>query len=131
MAFGDCLQKSLYENRFLSCDKKKTSQNAFWIILRDTAVEDIHNIYPQKIDSDRAISIYYTILSKNMDFLPDFVCKVLPSNKQEKFRVINRNMFTSNAFHVAGLANQPSILAEKVDNDNRRGAKIVFQWKEI
>lgn len=130
MAFGDCLKKKLFANIFLSCEDKKTSQNAFWVVLRNAAVEDIRNIYPQKIDSDRAVSIYYTILSNNMDYLPDFVCVVLPSNGQERFRVINRNMFTSNSFHLSGLANHPNIIAKRVDNDNRKGEKIIFQWKE-
>lgn len=131
MAFGDCLLRNLHNSTFLFCDDNKKSQNAFWVILRDTAVEDIRDMYPRKIDSDRAISIYYTILKNNMDFLPDFVCSVLPSNGQERFRVINRNMFTSNAFHLSGLAKQPNIIAKRADNDNRRGEKIIFQWKGV
>ena len=130
MAFGDCLKRRLKNGDFLNCEDKKTSPNAFWIVLRDTAVQDIHECYPQKIDSDIAIRLYYGILYDNMDYLPDFICSVLPSNKQERFRVVNRNLFSSNAFHPDGLANQKGIYAYKNDNVKCKGEKIVFQWKE-
>lgn len=129
MAFGDCLKRKLLSNQFIGCEQKKSSPNAFWIVLRDTAVEDLRECSPQKIDSDLAIRIYYKILSEYMDFLPDFVCRVLPSNNQERFRVVNRNLFSSNAFHPDGLANQNGICAFKNDNSKCKGEKIVFQWK--
>jgi hypothetical protein len=113
----------------LKCEDNKSSDKAFWLALRNTAIEDIRRCSPHKVDSDVAIQVYYSILSDNMSLLPDFVCTTLPSNKQERFRVINRNMFSSNAFHPEGLANQRGIHAVKNDNTERKGAKIVFQWK--
>lgn len=130
MAFGDCLTRKLKNGDFLACEEKKSSPNAFWIMLRDTAVEDIKECYPQKIDSDIATRIYYSILLEHIKCLPDFICTILPSNKQERFRVVNRNLFSSNAFHPDGLANQPGVCAYKNDNVKRKGEKIVFQWKE-
>lgn len=129
MAFGDCLKQKLSNGEFLDCDKNKKSNNTFWVKLRNVAVEDIKNCYPQKIDSSTAIRIYYTILFENMDFLPDYICEVIPSNKQERFRVANRNLFSSNAFHPDGLANQKGILAVRNDSLNRKGEKIIFQWE--
>ena len=129
MAFGDCLKQKLKNGDFMKCEQKKTSPNAFWIVLRNTAVEDIKACYPNKIDSDIAIKIYYNILSENTHFLPDYICEVLPSNNQERFRVVNRNMFSSNAFHPDGLAKQNGINAHKVLNEKTKGERIVFQWK--
>ena len=74
MAFGDCLKSKLKNGDFLNCEEKKNSDKAFWVVLRDTAVEDLRKCSPQKIDSNAAIRIYYGILFENMDFLPDFIC---------------------------------------------------------
>lgn len=128
--FGDCLRKKLKNGDFLKCENKKTSDKAFWVLIRDVAVEDIKACCPSKVDSDKAIGIYYEILSNNMDFLPDFACSIVPSNKQERFRIIVRNVFTSNAFNPKGLANQAGIIAAKVYNDKRSGERTVFQWEE-
>ncbi len=130
MCFGDCLKQKLQSGDFLKCENKKFSKMAFWVVLRDVAVEDLKACAPQKIDSDRAVSIYYDILDENMDFLPDFICDVVPSNGQAKFRVANRNLFTSNAFHPDGLGNQKGVCAEKVYNEGRKGEKIIFQYVE-
>lgn len=129
MAFGDCLKRNLLNNEFMNCEQKKTGSTAFWVKLRDIAVEDLKTCYPQKIDSDIAIKIYYSIFLENLEHLPDFICQILPSNGQERFRVANRNLFSSNAFHTDGLANQPGVYAYKNDNAKRKGEKIVFQWK--
>ena len=129
MAFGDYLKKRLTRGDFLQCEDKKSSNKAFWIVLRDTAVEELRLFSPQKIDSDIAIRIYYSILLDHMDDLPDFICEILPSNNQERFRVANRNLFSSNAFHPDGLANQKGIIATQSTNSNRKGDKIIFQWR--
>ena len=130
MAFGDCLKKKLKDGDFLKCSDKKNDKNAFWIILRNSAVEDLKQCCPQKIDSDVATRIYYHILVDNLDCLPHFICDILPSNNQERFRVVNRNLFSSNAFHPDGLANQKGVYAIKNNNEKRKGEKIVFQWME-
>lgn len=128
--FGDCLKKKLKSGDFLKCENKKTSDKAFWVLIRDAATEDIKACCPNKVDSDKAIGVYYEILLNNMEFLPDFVCSVVPSNNQEKFRVIIRNVFTSNAFNPKGLANQAGIIATKEFNGERKGERIVFKWEE-
>lgn len=130
MLFGDCLIKRLHEGYFLNCDQNKFSAKAFWILLKNTAIEDIKAIYPQQIDSNHAVAIYYKILSSNMDYLPDYFCEVLPSNNQERFRVTTRNLFISNAFHTDGIANHPNISALKIENMTRKGCRVKFYWKE-
>lgn len=129
MAFGDNLKKKLHNGDFLNCENKKSSPKSLWITLRDTACEDLKSASPQKIDSDVATRIYYNILKDNEEYLPDWACKELSSNGQPKYRVANRNVFSSNAFHQRGLANQPGISAVSMKNTERKGNKIVFQWK--
>lgn len=125
MAFGDVLKKSMHQ--LTDASKNKRAHDAFWIILRDIAVQEILDVYPSKVDSDIAVEIYYNILCDNIALIPPYFREKLHSNKQEKFRVINRNMWTSNAFHPEGLANQPQIIAYKEINPDRKGEKIVYQ----
>ena len=125
MAFGDVLKRNL--NQFRCASKNKLADNAFWVILRNVAVQEILEMYPHEIDSDVAVAAYYYILSENADYIPAYFKKVLASNNQERFRVINRNMWTSNAFHPDGLANQPQISARKEMNPDRKGEKIVYK----
>lgn len=125
--FGDVLKKRLYELQKSSL--KKSDYNAFWRVLRNIAVEDILKIAPLKVDSDIAIAIYYDILSKNEGILPATLRMKLNSNNQERFRVVNRNLWSSNAFHPEGIANQPGIKTLVKMNENRKGKKIIF-WGE-
>lgn len=121
---GDVLKKKidlLSNTSSNACDK-----NAFWIVLRDIAKEEIIK-HETPIDSDLIIPIYYDIISKNSDLIPEYFKKTLPSNHQERFRVIIRNLFSSNAFHPDGLANQPGIFAYKEVNEFKKGNRIVFQ----
>lgn len=122
---GDILKKRI--NELSMSSTKKVGHDAFWVILRDIAREEILNIYPQKIDSDTIVPIYYDILSSNLDNIPDYFQEKLDSNNQERFRVINRNLFTSNAFHPDGLANQDGIIAYKEINESKKGERIVYQ----
>lgn len=125
MAFGDVLRRNMHQ--LAGASENKCASDAFWIILRDIAVQEILAIYPSKVDSDIAVEVYYNILCDNIVFIPPYFQEKLHSNKQERFRVINRNMWTSNAFHPDGLANQPQINAYKVINPDRKGEKIVYQ----
>lgn len=125
MAFGDVLRKKVY--KLSEASKNKMSPNAFWIILRDIAKEDIIKLYPSSVDSDTAVPIYYQILLENSEMIPEYYKEKLASNNQERFRVINRNMFTSNAFHPDGLANQNGIVAHKEINESKKGERIVYQ----
>jgi len=125
MAFGDVLKRRIHELSWAS--ENKCSNNAFWIVLRDIAVQEILAVYPSKVDSDVGVSVYYHILLANKDLLPLFFREKLESNRQERFRVINRNIWTSNAFHADGLANQPGIKAYKQINPDRKGQRIVYQ----
>lgn len=119
---GDVLEKNIKK---LS-QANKTGNNKFWIILRDIAKEEIIS-YGEKVDSDIIVSIYYKIMCQNLEYIPDYFKGTMPSNGQERFRVICRNIFTSNAFHSAGLAKQDGIKAYKIDNPHKKGKKIVFQ----
>lgn len=121
---GDVLKKRIAELSNSSINKN--SPNAFWIILRDIAKEEIIN-YGGKIDSDEIIPIYYDIMSENLKYIPSFFQQILPSNNQEKYRVLIRNLFSSNAFHSDGLANQEGIYAYKEINEYKKGERIVFQ----
>ena len=123
--FGDVLKAKIAE--LSSSSTNKNDQNTFWIKLRDIAVEDILSVKPQKIDSDTAIALYYDILIDNYEKIPNYYRKVLKSNKQERFRVLNRNMWSSNAFHPDGLANQPGIEAYKEINESKKGSRIVYK----
>ena len=125
MAFGDYLKNNI---KMLSkASTKKVGTDAFWEILKRIAIQDILSIYPQKIDSDTAVPIYFKILSENESNLPKYFSKRLPSNNQPRYRVINRNLFTSNAFHTDGLAKQKEISAYKEINENKKGERIVYQ----
>ena len=125
MAFGDVLRRNMHQLSDVS--ENKFSKNTFWIILRDIAVQEVLAVYPSKVDSDIAVEVYYKILCENIALIPPYFREKLNSNKQERFRVINRNMWTSNAFHRDGLANQPQIRAYKEINPDRKGEKIVYQ----
>ena len=125
MAVGDVLKRRI--NELSVASENKLGQDAFWIILRDIAVEEIQELYPGKVDSDTIVPIYYDILSSNLDSIPYYFQEKLPSNNQERFRVINRNMFTSNAFHLDGLANQKGIRAYKEINESKKGERIIYQ----
>lgn len=94
--FGDVLRKKAY--LLASATIKKTGENAFWVILRDIAVEDIKACYPDKVDSVNAVPLYYSILKENERYIPAEFLEKMESNGQEKYRVKNRNMWTSNAF---------------------------------
>lgn len=124
MSFGDVLKKRIRELSDASVNKK--SDDTFWIKLRNIAVEEINMIYPDEIDSSIAVEIYYEILNDNVDFLPEYYREKLKSNNQERFRVVNRNMWTSNAYHADGLANQKYVHSKKLINSNRVGRKIIY-----
>lgn len=124
MAIGDVLKRKI---KMLSyATTKKVGPNAFWIILRDIARDEIIE-YGGPVDSDIIIPIYYDILCDNLIYVPDYFQEILPSNHQERFRVIIRNLFSSNSFHPDGLANQPGIYAYKETNQFKKGERVVFQ----
>lgn len=123
--FGDVLRKKAY--LLSSASTKKVGENAFWVILRNIAAEDIRACYPDKVDSANAVPLYYSILKENEQYIPSEFLETMESNGQEKYRVKNRNMWTSNAFHPDGLANQNGIIAERILNENRKGDRIVYQ----
>lgn len=121
---GDVLKREIHNLQYSS--SKKVGPNAFWIILRNIAVEEIIE-YGDPIDSDTIISLYYEIMSQNLKFIPEYFQEVLPSNNQERYRVIIRNLFSSNAFHPDGLANQEGINAYREINEFKKGDRIVYQ----
>lgn len=121
---GDVLKREIHNLQYSS--SKKVGPNAFWIILRNIAVEEIIE-YGDPIDSDTIIPLYYEIMSQNLKFIPEYFQEVLPSNNQERYRVIIRNLFSSNAFHTDGLANQEGINAYREINEFKKGDRIVYQ----
>lgn len=125
MAFGDYLRSHIH--MLSNASTKKVGEDAFWEILKWIAVREMLSIYPQKVDSDTAVPVYYEILKENEHLLPSYFCERLNSNNQERYRVINRNLWTSNAFHTDGLANQREINAYKEINEFKKGDRIVYQ----
>lgn len=126
--FGDILRNNAH--LLTDASEKSNDENAFWKILRDIAREEIKSFSPNKVDSDLAIELYYKILVEKIDLIPQSFTRILPSNGQEKFRVCNRNLWSSNAFHSDGLANQIGIKTKKVINENKKGYKIVYWYSE-
>ena len=120
---GDILKRDIHK---LSCAKKRNGDNTFWIILRNIAVEEIME-YGDCIDSDTIIPIYYEIMRENIECIPLYYRKKLPSNQQERFRIVLRNLFSSNAFHCNGLANQEGIIAYREVNERKKGKRIVYK----
>jgi len=84
-------------------------------------------LYPNKVDSDQAIPIYYEILRENEEILPKYFIERLQSNNQERYRVINRNLWSSNAFHPDGLANSLNVKAIKKENTNKKGDLVMYE----
>ena len=121
---GDVLKREMWRLRYAS--EKKVGDDAFWIILRNIAVDEIIE-YGDYIDSDTIIPIYYEIICENIEHIPHYFRERLPSNNQERFRVIIRNLFSSNAFHPDGLANQEGIYAYKEVNESKKGERIVYR----
>ena len=121
---GDVLKREI--GKLKNASSKSIGHNAFWIILRDIAVQEIIE-HGHPIDSDIIIPIYYDIICKNIDLIPDYFKERLASNNQERFRVIIRNLFSSNAFHTDGLANQSGIVAYKEINESKKGERTIFR----
>lgn len=121
---GDVLRREIHRLKYAS--QKKVGHTAFWVILRDIAIEEIIE-YGGPIDSDTIIPLYYDIVCNNLENIPLYFQEILPSNNQERFRVIIRNLFSSNAFHPDGLANQDGIYAYKEINESKKGERIVYQ----
>jgi len=125
---GSVLERRVKE--LATSSTNKFADNAFWKVLRDIAREEIIELAPQKVDSDIIVPVYYRILSENIEYIPEKYRNKLKSNQQESFRVVNRNLFTSNAFHPDGLANQEGISAEKIINESKKGYRIVYKGEK-
>lgn len=125
--FGDILHKRIKELSKTKYTSQKT-MDSFWYCLRDIILEEIVNC-DQNIESDEAIRTYYNILKANEKYLPSSVKKKLPSNNQEKYRVCNRNLWSSNAWHPIGLENE--IATTLVLNTERKGYKRIYQGGKV
>lgn len=124
---GDELRKNIF--LFANAETNKNGKNAFWKILKDIAIKEIIN-YQRKIDSDTIIPIYYKIMRENLKSIPEYFRQIIPSNKQERFRVIIRNVFSSNAFNSDGLANCKNIIAFREVNESKKGNRIIYMKAE-
>ncbi len=125
--FGDILEKNIYKLK--NSSSKKNSENAFWRILKEIAIEELKEYSPKEIDSSCAIEIYYKILKKNESYLPDYFKEKNKSNNQERYRVANRNVWTSNSRNKNGLSDQRCILAIRKMNEEKCGYKTIYSWR--
>lgn len=121
---GDVLKRRVHT--LVDATDRRTGSDAFWIMLRDIARDEIIE-HKLPVDSDIIIPIYYDILCDNLQYIPGHFKETLPSNGQRRFWVVIRNIFSSNSFHKAGLANQPGITAYKEINEFKKGERIVYQ----
>ncbi|UUD37113.1 Uncharacterised protein [Mycoplasmopsis californica] len=124
---GDVLKREL--SLLLNTSKNKNAKNAFWRLIRDIAVQDIKE-FAKPIDSQTLIDCYYKILNSNLSYIPSYFQETLKSNKQKRYRVILRNIFTSNANHKDGLIHQKGIEYKTEHNLVRAGKKIIYKWNE-
>ena len=122
---GDILISRLDEIK--KSEDSPRGTNAFCEVIKRIAVDEINALYPEKVDSDVIVEVYYEILLKNIDKIPPTMTSLAPSDKQYRFRISVRNVFTSNAFHSNGLANHPRLKAIKVVNDERKGRRYTYQ----
>ena len=125
--FGNILEKNIYMFKNASLNKK--SKNAFWIILRDIAVEELKEYSPNEIDSGYATEIYYKILNEHESYLPNHFQEKIKSNNQERYRVINRNLWSSNNNNPNGLCKQSGVCARTEMNEDRSGKKTIYSWQ--
>ena len=118
----------LYNANGIRIVGKTVDEDAFYtdVFLCDL-IKEIKANYPFKVDSDTAISVYYDILSENENFIPRYYKEKYQCNGQERYRVGNRNVWSSNAFHPDGLAHQKGIIAYKEINENKKGSGIVYK----
>ena len=121
--FGEVLRNRIEELSETTYTRKK-DMSSFWYRLRDIALEEISH-YSGEIDSGEAIETYYTILKANEQSLPDEAKEILPSNGQERYRVCNRNLWSSNSWHPIGLENTTTTTV--TINDKRRGNKRIYK----
>lgn len=126
--FGNVLENNVHKLKNASLNKK--SKDAFWKILRNIAVEELKEYSPEKIDSSCAIDVYYEILKRNESYIPDHFKQKCKSNNQERYRVINRNLWSSNNNIPEGLSNQPGIRTKRQINENKCGNKTIYWWEE-
>lgn len=102
--FGDILKKNLYK-------LKEANKKNFYKILIDLACEDLKK-HKQPVSSDVGTKIYYKILKENKHYILNYFHEKL-KNGQERFRVINRNIWSSNSKNKNGLTNRKNIHSEK------------------
>ena len=125
---GDVLKKRIKELSQAIDGSGIKQGRKLWQILKDIAIEEIMFLSPDRVSSSDIIPIYYSIIRENQNILSPYNREILPSNGQERFRVVVRNLFVTNAFHQDGLANYRSIKANRVVNSDRRGCRIVYQY---
>lgn len=94
MKFGDILRKNLYKF-------KKAAKESFQKTLIEIASEEIKNS-KDKVSSDFAIPCYYKILKENENKIPNYFKS--EKSGQKRYRIINRNIWSSNAYRHNGLA---------------------------
>ena len=104
--FGDILKENI--DKLEKADKKN-----FYKILIILAFEDIKK-YGRKVSSNAAIKEYFDILNENKHRFLAYFREI--KSGQERFRIINRNIWISNAYNHDGLANHKNIKATKEED---------------
>ena len=124
---GDVLKRRI--NLLSKSSVNRNDKNAFWKEIKDIAIEEICELNAS-VDSNVIISVYYKILKENENQIPQWYKEKIKSNGQETYRVITRNIFSSNAFHNNGIAKSKMLEAKKIINSDRRGYKIVYKCRK-
>lgn len=125
---GDVLKKNL--DKVQNSIDARRGHNAFCEVIKRIAIEEINALYPEKVDSDVIVEIYYKILLENIECVPISMRNLSSSNDQYRFRISVRNIFTSNASHANGLANCPYLKVVKIVNEDRKGRRYSYQGVE-
>ena len=82
----------------------------------------------QEVISNDVIPLYFDILKNNEGKLNEQLTKELKSNNQKRYRVIIRNIFTSNSENTEGLQNRVELAASRTSNPTRKN-QISISYK--
>ena len=89
---GDVLKERLWEIK-----KSIDSPRGYWAfceVIKRIAIDEINALYPEEVDSDVIVEVYYHILRQNTNCIPPTMLQLSPSDNQERYRISVRNVFT-------------------------------------
>lgn len=110
--------KSLFNNPYIKDSIKNTGKD-FYIFLKECFICDLILNYNKTNAnhiywSNEIIPIYYEILKENETFLPEETLEINDSTQQKKYRIINRNIFSSNSDNKNGLQNRRELECKRI-----------------